>query len=194
MNSFSNRKSLAQRSLRVVRTGTVWGSSGQALVLVCFITMGAKKRSTRPLKRLPLARWKTWLAGGRKTRQGWEQAWLPVVRSNNDLRIGTWEQRSFVSPLLALAHALSWVNKLLLQVTSGVGQRRLMCWPQQAVYCQPAQKCTESGVPTPPGLSFLATLPALQNASPLCRMYSRLPFDNVFRSTKSLARFRWHVL
>lgn len=66
------------------------------LRVVCLIPMGGYKRSTQPLKRLPLKKWKIWLAGVQKKCQGWERDWLPILGRNNDLWIRTWEQESSV--------------------------------------------------------------------------------------------------
>lgn len=83
---------------------------------------GSKEEINTASQKASSCKMKNVIGRSEENRQGREQAWLPVVRSNNDLRIGTREQRSSVSVLLALAHALSWANKLLLQVTSGGGR------------------------------------------------------------------------
>lgn len=64
-------------------------------------------------------------------------------------------------------HALSLANKLLLQVTSGGGQRRQTCWPQQAVYCQPAQKHNERPLLTPTRPFILGNSAYPPNRKPL---------------------------
>lgn len=125
--------------------GKFWPDPGDCLLY----HYGSKEEINTASQKASSCKMKNMIGRSEENRQGWERAWLPGLRPNNDPRIRTWEQRSPVSQLLALGRSVSWANKRLLQVTSGGGQRRPMCWPQQAVCCQPAQKHIESWLLTP---------------------------------------------
>lgn len=133
MNSFLNRKALAGWSLRTVRTGAVWGKFWPDPDDCLLYHYGSKEEINTASQKASSCKMKNMIGRSEENRQGWEQAWLPGLRRNNDLRIRTWEQQPSVSLLLALAGSVSWANKRLLQVTSGGGQGRQMCWPRQAV-------------------------------------------------------------
>lgn len=122
MNSFSSRKISGTAKPRNCENwgclGKFWPDPGDCLLY----HYGSKEEINTASQKASSCKMKNVIGRSEENRQGREQAWLPVVRSNNDLRIGTKEQRSSVSMLLALAHALSWANKVLLQVTSGEGK------------------------------------------------------------------------